>query len=103
MWRKIPSLLFTHKSIYQDLLINLNGRPIKQVKTSKFLGVNIDNRLSYNQHAMAVRKKLSCLKGLMYKMSTYMTPHVSRLLYFSTFYAHITYSLSVWGELIAII
>ena len=67
---KTSFMLYTYKTINQDLIVNLNGRPIEQVKTTKFLGVNIDNRLSYNQLAMAIRKKLSCLKGLMHKMST---------------------------------
>ena len=38
----------------------LNGTQIKEVSDSKFLGVIIDNQLSWEPHVSALAKKLKC-------------------------------------------
>ena len=53
-------------------------------------------KLIFNQHTMALRKKLSCCLGIMCKMSGYVPGHVLRMVYYSLFYPHLIYGLSVW-------
>ena len=55
-------------------------------------------KLSFNQHTMALRKNTFLLFGhIMCKMSGYVPGHVLRMVYYSLFYPHLIYGLSVWG------
>ena len=56
---KTSLMLFTHKVVNRDAVqIGIGGR-IVQRRSAKFLGILIDDRLSFNQHAIALRKNFS--------------------------------------------
>ena len=68
---KSSFMLFTHSQARHDnIQIRLGDRTINQVKSIKFLGIHIDNRLSFNDH-IANLAKLSQTIGIMYKMSSF--------------------------------
>ena len=95
---KTSFMLFTHKVVNrEEVEIDIGGRVVQQARSAKFLGILIDDRLSFNQHTMALRKKLSCALGIMYKMSGYVPGHILRMMYYSLFYPHLICGLSVWG------
>ena len=81
----------------EEVEIDFGGRVLQQARSAKFLEILIDDRLSFNQHTIALRKKRSCALGFMYKMSGYAPGHVLRMMYYSLFYPHLFYGLSVWG------
>ena len=43
----------------EDFHVNVNGRKIPQVRSTKFLGVYIDNMLSWHLHINHVMEKLN--------------------------------------------
>ena len=43
----------------KDLVLNVDGIIIKPVKSTKFLGINIDNKLNWRDHTHFVKNKLS--------------------------------------------
>ena len=80
-------MLFTHSQArHDDIQIRLGDRTINQVKSIKFLGIHIDNRLSFNDHiANLAKKKLAQTIGIMYKMSSFVPSNIlkwSTSLYF---------------------
>ena len=48
-----------------DLNINLDGKPVKYTKIYKYLGVVLGNTLSFNDHTLYMRKKVSKLLGML--------------------------------------
>ena len=91
-------MVFTHRPIkLEDLVIEMGGMRVQNVRAAKFLGVTVDDRLSYNQHASELSKKLSCSIGLMYRVYNCVPQFVIRTLYFSFFYPHLIYAMTVWG------
>ena len=55
-----------HLDINEDLInIQLNGVVINQVKCTKFLGVFIDEKLSWNEHISYISLKISRIVGVL--------------------------------------
>ena len=91
-------MLFTHSQArHDDIQIRLGDRTINQVKSIKFLGIHIDNRLSFNDHIANLARKLSQTIGIMYKMSSFVPSNILKMIYFSLFYPHLIYGISIWG------
>ena len=42
-------------------------------------------------------KKLSHVIGIMFKLSAFVLPYIIRIIYFSLFYFHLKYGITVWG------
>ena len=67
--QKTSFMVFTDRPIKrEDLVIEIGGMRVQNVRVAKFLGVTVDDRLSYNQHVSELSKKLSCSIGLMYRV-----------------------------------
>ena len=63
----------------------------------KFLGINLDNRLSFVDHISSVCTKVSRSLAVMKKMSNCVPHLVLKTLYFSLVYPYVMYGLEVWG------
>ena len=95
---KTNFMIVTHKKYdLTDCIIKIRDTPIKHVKSTKFLGMTIDDKFSYNDHITILSKQLSKVKGLLYKLSETLPVPIIRQLYFSYFYSRIVYCISVWG------
>ena len=96
--QKTSFMVFTHRPIKrEDLVIEIGGTRVQNVRAAKFLGVTVDDRLSYNQHVSELSKKLSCSIGLMYRVYNCVPRFVISTLYFRLFYLHLIYAMTVWG------
>ena len=98
MLRKRLFMIFSHKSVNrEDVLNGIAGERVQQATSAKFLGIRINDRLCFNEHTIALCKKLSCALGIMYRMSVYVPMFLLRMLHFAVFYPHLIYCISVWG------
>ena len=43
-------------------------------------------------------KQLSKIKGVLYKLFSYVPPYIIRKLYYALFYSRLPYNISVWGD-----
>ena len=75
----------------------LNGREIKQVSKTKFLGVIIDERLTWQAQIDSVSRKLSSCIGALYRIQDSVPKSLHKQLYHALFESHMTYCISVWG------
>ena len=87
---KTKLMLFTPRSVHNMPIIQYNGVVIEWVKTIKYLGITIDENLTFVPHVNEVTKKLSQLSGVFYSIK-YLVPRTTLL--------NIFYSL-VYGTLI---
>ena len=64
----------------------------------KYLGLILDNKLSWKHHIAELSKKLSRAVGLLYKVRQMCPTTVLRSLYFSLFNSHLSYGLAISGN-----
>lgn len=79
------------------LPINFNDKTINYQKTIKFLGLYIDERLSWNAHIDKIRSKLAPLIGILFKIRNYIPLKFLKNIYFSLIYSNLQYLVSIWG------
>ena len=86
------------KSVTVESEILLNNTAIKQVPCTKFLGVYINSKLSWKDHIVYVKNKISKGIGIINKARKYFDQNTLRTLYYSFVYPYVTYCLEVWGK-----
>ena len=80
-----------------ELTLALNGTIVKQVSETKFLGVIIDNKLSWTPHLKALNSKLKRECGRLYSIKRNIPKHLHNQLYHTLFESHLSFGISVWG------
>ena len=77
--------------------IILNGLEIEEVTETKFLGVMIDNKLSWDSHIKSLTKKLSSCTGRIKRICDSLPEELYTDLYHTLFESYLTYGITVWG------
>ena len=98
---KTKLMLFSSKNIQNLPTLYYNNETIQWVKSITYLGVIIDDRLSFVSHVEAVHRKLSTLHGLFYAMSRLMPKSTLLTLYHSLVYPTILQNVILWGGIAA--
>ena len=70
---------------------------IKMEANGKFLGVFIDNRLSFKDHISYIHSKISKTIGIFYKVKHYLPENILINLYYSLVYPYLLYCNLAWG------
>ncbi|MCP4492398.1 MAG: hypothetical protein GY820_34580, partial [Gammaproteobacteria bacterium] len=81
----------------ENLNLAIDGSIIKPVKTTKFLGVIIDDELSWKPHIDALNKKLKSACGRIYRIKNCLPSKLHKQIYHTLFESHLTFAISVWG------
>ena len=86
------------KKIEGDINIKLNGKRLYPSSYIKYLGVLLDENLSWKPHVSEILKKLNRANSILSKVRHYVDKNTIRSLYFSIFSPHISYCCQVWGQ-----
>ena len=81
----------------KNVQIILEGRTIPLVETTKFLGITLDDNLSWNPHTNNLHTKLQANKHLLSMASKMLTTPNLKLIYYAHIYSHLVYGLGIWG------
>ena len=93
-----PSKRFSKELDEQGSLnLSINCKIIKRVSQTKFLGVIIDDKLSWQPHILSLNKKLNSICGRIYRIKKCLPESLYKLIYHSLFESHLGYAMSVWG------
>ena len=84
-------------SVDDTLNLVLGQSTIKQVSETKFLGVNIDDKLSWQPHIKYLNTKLKCEIGKLNAIRNLIPPELYKNLYHTLFESHLSYGISAWG------
>ena len=87
---------FIHKSNL-SLSLNLCSNIVNITNIAKYLGILIDDQLSFKSHIDFLEKKLSCSIGIMAKLSYHLPPNVLLTLYHSLVHVHLIFALPIWA------
>ena len=80
------------------IVLNLNNKKIHESRKIKYLGLIMDDRLTWKFHINELCKKLGRSVGMLYKLRHLCPLTVLKSLYYSLLNSHIAYGLPVWGN-----
>ena len=80
-----------------DRTLEIMGVPIKHVKSTRFLGVIIDENLTWQPHIDNLTQKLNCQVGILNRIKDLVPQRFHKDLYYTLFESHLSYCIDVWG------
>jgi hypothetical protein len=97
---KTKVILFrsSNKKPKQDIKININGNNIEQVRNTVFLGIVIDECLTWKDHIAKVAKKLIRAAGIIAKIRHFVNRNTVKLIYYVLVYPYLIYGNLTWGN-----
>ena len=92
-------MIFTRrKTISEKINIKIDNQNISETKSSKFLGVYIDNSLNWKNHICYIAGKISRGIGIILKSRKYLNKESLLTLYHCFIYPFLIYCNHVWGN-----
>ena len=98
--KKSNVLVFRTKNspITRKIRIKINGTDAEEKNDAKYLGVMIDNKLSYVSHINHVKAKLTKGNAILAKVRHFVPHNLLKNTYHAHFQPHLDYGLTVWGH-----
>ncbi|WP_411026860.1 hypothetical protein, partial [Salmonella sp. s55044] len=87
----------TSRTFNWDKDIKMGGKILKQVYTTKFLGVHIDHKLSWCDHISIVCNKVAKNVGILSRLKHFLPQHILKTLYQTLVVPHISYCSIIWS------
>lgn len=78
--------------------MKLNGKRLTFTTHVKYLGVILDENLSWKFHINSISTKLRKSNGIISRLRYYLPKSILISLYYALFHSHVSYSLQVWGQ-----
>ena len=93
-------ILFGNRKNVDNVCISMNNTCtiITRVRATKFLGVIIDEQLTWKDHISLLRSKLSKTVGLLYRVRHLLSRSALFILYCYLFLPYLTYCAEIWGN-----
>ena len=97
---KSNALVISHVTNKPPALMEIicGDNTISTQTSVKYLGLTIDNKLSFKQHIKCIERKIACSVGVMGKLKYYFPKETLLQLYYALVYSQLTYALPVWGS-----
>ena len=98
--KKSKLILFRKKQSNFDrysISIKLDGCKLVTSDNVQYLGVYIDNFVSWDFHITLLSNKLSRANGIISKLRHFTTKETILSLYYAIFYSHMTYGCLIWS------
>ena len=87
-----------NKIVYKNMNFCISGQKITSTTHARYLGILMDQHLSWGQHLKMLKQKLSRANGLPAKVRYYLSPKLLRTLYFSIFESRLRCGCQIWGQ-----
>lgn len=95
---KTKFMVFGSRATDCEIKLHLNDKEIERVSEMKFLGVIMDDKLSWKPHIEFIRGKLAKSIGIIYKVGDLLNEKCLLLLYNAMVVPYMTYCVEVWGN-----
>ena len=96
--QKTKLMLFHRKQKHLDEINDvINGIEIEHVPSFNFLGIMLDENLSWKSHIKMVGNKISKVTGILYRLKNVFPKNVLFVLYNSLIVSYMNYGLLLWG------
>jgi len=97
---KTKLLLFHSKQSnfnLDNIYIKLEGINLSHCNNVNYLGLHIDEHLSWDFHVNQLSKKLSRANGILAKLRHFAPKHILNSVYYAIFYSHVLYGCPTWS------
>ena len=96
--KKTNYMLFSKMKVdTSSVQITIDGTEIERKREAKFLGVIIDEKLTWASHIRALRTKMSRYIGVMYRLKKMLPVKAQLQIYQSFVQSHLNFCSLVWG------
>ena len=96
--QKTKLMIFHGKQKHiQNLNISINGINIERVESFNFLGIILQETLSWDNHVTLVKTKISKVIGILYRLKNIFPKETLKTLYTSLIASYLNYGLLLWG------
>lgn len=95
---KTKFMIFCSKKKYVETSLFINGLEIERAHEIKFLGITIDEHLTWKSHIDNIKVKVSQIIGVLHKVKDSLNKNALFLLYNSLIVPYLTYCIEVWGS-----
>ena len=85
------------KKITEPIIIELGRKHISRSDNVKFLGVILDETLSWRSHPVELSRKLARSVGIFYKLRHFVPLETLKAVYYVLFYPSLSYGITVRG------
>ena len=76
----------------------IDAKEIPQVSSVKFLGVYVDQHLTWKTHIEQISRKIAINIGIIKRISYILSPHILLTLYYTMIYPYLSYCNMVWAS-----
>ena len=101
---KKTKYVFFHSLTYKDKIplrlpkLQINNSTIKREETITFLGVLLDENLTWRPHINCIENKISTNIGVLYKARLVLNVECTKQLYFSFIHSYLNYANIAWAS-----
>ena len=85
-------------TLSESLELSIDNIPIKQVSTSKSLGILIDNNMAWHSHIDKLSKTIASGIGAIKRIRPFASPEILHYIYNAVVQPHFDYCSIVWGN-----
>ena len=93
---KTTYISFAYNSRPQELNLNIGKFSVKPTASTKFLGIFIDQNLSFKPHVQYLSSKISKSIGILYKLNKYLPFQALNMLYRTLVHPYLLYGSEAW-------
>lgn len=93
---KTKFLIFNYRKHFDLTSLSFANHDILRTNNIKFLGIFIDEKLSFKDHANHISGKIGKTVGLLYRLNKFLPTHILRTLYHCLVLPYISYGIEVW-------
>ena len=91
-------MIFTNSKCTYNITLRLNTEILSQSHEERFLGVILDDRLTFKTHRAAIAKKVSRNAGIFFRARHMFKLKTLKSLYSSFIQSHLLFCSTVWGS-----
>ena len=97
---KTEHIIFRPKNeiITKQLNFRISGQKVNTVNKAKYLGIYLDEHLTWNFQLIQIKTKLSRSCGLLAKLRYHVKTELLRTVYFAILDSVLRYVVQVWGQ-----
>lgn len=94
---KTKTMFFHKRREIQTINFRINNNIIDCVSSFTYLGLILDEHLSWNNHIAMITSKISRVSGVLQRLKYIYPLNILKIIYNSLFTPHINYGIFVWG------
>ena len=98
--KKTELVLFRPKKLKLDhsFKFKIYGKRLILIHSVKYLGVLLDEHMSWNEQIYQIKLKLNRAIGILSKLRSHANLNTLRIAYYSLFQSHLQYGVQLWGQ-----